>query len=105
MLWCRPLEETTPIDATMLAVIADFVPGATGNALGMQAGSNSLDNTLRIRKLVETDWVLADIQVQGIHDGFVHGEARLFAEDGTLMAVASQSGIVRIWDGESKRFR
>ena len=105
MLWCRPLDETTPIDATMLAVIADFVPGATGNALGMQAGSNSLDNTLRIRKLVETDWVLADIQVQGIHDGFVHGEARLFAQDGTLMAVASQSGIVRIWDGDSKRFR
>lgn len=105
MLWCRPLDEATAIDASMLAVIADFVPGATGHALGKQAGSNSLDNTLRIRKIVPTDWVLADIQVQGIHDGFVHGEARLFAQDGTLMGIASQSGIVRIWDEASKRFK
>lgn len=105
ILWSRPMDDATPIDATMLAVIADFVPGATGHALGMQAGANSLDNTIRIRKIVPTDWVCADIRVQGIHDGFVHGEARLFAQDGTLMAVASQSGIVRIWDDNGKLFK
>ena len=105
VLWSRPMDPNTPIDATMLAVIADFVPGATGNALGLQAGANSLDNTIRIRKIVPTEWVCADLHIQGIHDGFVHGEARLFAEDGTLMAVASQSGIVRIWDENGKRFK
>ena len=104
VLWSRPMDPNTPIDATTLAVIADFVPGATGNALGLQAGANSLDNTIRIRKIVPTEWVCADLHIQGIHDGFVHGEARLFAQDGTLMAIASQSGIVRIWDEIAKRF-
>ncbi|MAK59623.1 MAG: acyl-CoA thioesterase [Ponticaulis sp.] len=105
ILWARPDDPSTQIDAIMLAVIADYVPGATGSALGMHAGSNSLDNTLRIRKIVPTDWVCIDIQIHGIHDGFVHGTARLWAQDGTLMAIASQSGIVRIWDFDAKRFR
>jgi acyl-CoA thioesterase len=98
VIWARPKDESLPIDAAMLAIIADFVPGALGHALGRQAGSNSLDNTLRVRKMVETDWVCCEIQVQGVYDGFVHGDMKIFAQDGTLMAVASQSGIVRIWD-------
>lgn len=98
VLWARP-RNGQPIDAAMLAVIADFVPSATGHALGRQAGANSLDNTLRVRTIVPTEWVCCDIQVHGIHAGFVHGDMKLFAEDGTFMAVASQSGILRIWEG------
>nr|MBA3282593.1 hypothetical protein [Acidimicrobiia bacterium] len=44
-----------------------------------------------------TEWVLLDIQIEGIDHGFGHGTVRLFAEDGTLMATASQSTIVRYW--------
>lgn len=98
VLWVRPNDESIAIDTAMLAVIADFVPSGSGHALGKQAGANSLDNTIRIRKIVPTNWVCCDIQIHGIYDGFVHGDARLFAEDGTLMAVASQSGILRIWE-------
>jgi acyl-CoA thioesterase II len=94
-LWAK-LGEDYPIDAAALCVIADFVPSGVGNALGMDAGGNSLDNTIRFRRIVPTEWVLCDIQIYGVHGGFVHGRMHLFAEDGELMASASQSLILRI---------
>lgn len=94
-LWARPREGQV-IDSTMLAVLADFVPQGVGNALGQNAGGNSLDNTLRIRRIVPTDWVLCDIRISGVADGFAHGSMSLFAQDGELMATASQSLIVRV---------
>ena len=94
VLWMRP-KTGEPIDAAMLAIFADHVPSGIGNALGIHAGGNSLDNTIRIVHLVPTDWVLCDIFIHAVHGGFGHGAMRLFAEDGTLMATASQSVIVR----------
>ena len=61
------------------------------------AGGNSLDNTLRVGRLVPTEWVLLDIRVDLIANGFGHGVVHLWAEDGTLLATASQSTIVRYW--------
>jgi len=95
LLWVRP-REGFAIDASMLAIMADFVPRGIGAALGKNAGGNSLDNTLRIRRIVPTDWVLCDIRITGVHGGFGHGEMRLYAQDGELMATASQSLIVRV---------
>jgi len=95
LLWARP-REGVAIDAAMLAIMADFVPQGIGNALGQNAGGNSLDNTLRIRRIVPTDWVLCDIRISGVYGGFGHGAMSLFAQDGELMATASQSVIVRV---------
>ena len=95
LLWIRPRERFA-IDASMLAVMADHVPSGVGNALGQNAGGNSLDNTLRIRRVVPTEWVLCDIRIHGVHGGFAHGAMYMFAQDGELMATASQSLIVRI---------
>jgi acyl-CoA thioesterase len=95
LLWIRPRERFA-IDASMLAVMADFVPSGIGNALGRNAGGNSLDNTLRVRRIVPTEWVLCDIRIHGVHGGFGHGAMYLFAQDGELMATASQSVIVRV---------
>lgn len=95
MLWVRP-REGFAIDSAMLAIFADFVPSGIGNALGKNAGGNSLDNTLRIRRIVPTDWVLCDIRILGVHGGFGHGAMYLYARDGELMATASQSLIVRV---------
>lgn len=97
LLWIRS-REGFPVDATILAIMADFVPGAVGNALGLDAGGNSLDNTIRIRRIVPTEWVLCDLRILGVHGGFGHGAMYLFAEDGELMATASQSLIVRVRD-------
>jgi len=71
-----------------------------GQALGAFAGGNSLDNTLRVCRLVPTEGVLLDGQGHAVHNGFGHGLVHLWAEDGTLLATASQSCIVRFWRPE-----
>ncbi|SNS27645.1 Acyl-CoA thioesterase [Sphingomonas laterariae] len=100
--WMRPTGEPGagggPIDRQMLAIMADFVPASIGNALSDDRGdvaANSLDNCIRFLGPVETEWVLCDSRVHGAADGFGHGQMLLFAEDGTLMATASQSVVLR----------
>ena len=93
-LWVRVPELADP-SAAALAIIGDFVPFGIGQALGRRAGGNSLDNTLRVARRAPTDWVLADVRVHAVADGFGHGLVHLWAEDGTLLATASQSAIVR----------
>jgi acyl-CoA thioesterase len=95
ILWIRPTGGHA-VDAAMLAVIADFTPSGIGAALGVRAGGNSLDNTLRVRALPPTGWVLCDIQIQGVHGGFGHGAMTLYSDAGVLMALASQSVIIRV---------
>jgi acyl-CoA thioesterase len=96
-MWARLPEVIEGVDATTLAILGDFVPMGVGQALGIRGGGNSLDNTLRVVHLVPTQWVLLDIRVHGVRNGFGHGLVHMFAEDGTLMATASQSCIVRMW--------
>lgn len=96
-LWVRipDLDEMTP---AALAILGDYIPFGIGQALGQPGGGNSLDNTIRIVRTHPTEWVLVDIQVDGIDRGFAHGTIRLWAQDGTLLGTASQSTIVRFWD-------
>jgi acyl-CoA thioesterase-2 len=93
-LWVR-LPELMNASAATLAIIGDFVPFGIGQALGQRAGGNSLDNTLRVARNVPTAWVLADVRVHAVADGFGHGLVHLWAENGTLLGTASQSTIVR----------
>ncbi len=93
-LWVR-MPEVLDMSAAALAIIGDFVPFGIGQALGRRAGGNSLDNTLRVAHRVATDWVLADVRVHAVADGFGHGLVHLWADDGTLLGTASQSTIVR----------
>ena len=93
-LWVR-MPELLDMSAAALAIIGDFVPFGIGQALGRRAGGNSLDNTLRVAHRVPTEWVLADVRVHAVADGFGHGLVHLWAEDGTLLGTASQSTIVR----------
>jgi acyl-CoA thioesterase len=97
-LWAR-IPDLLDMSAATLAILGDYVPFGIGQALGAQAGGNSLDNTLRVGRLVPTDWVLLDIRIDAIANGFGHGVVHLWAEDGTLLASASQSTIVRFWEG------
>ena len=100
VMWARLPQVIDGVDAATLGVLGDFVPRGVGQALGIRGGGNSLDNTLRVMNLVPTTWVLLDIRVQGVARGFGHGLVHMFAEDGTLMATASQSCIVRMWKGD-----
>ena len=99
LLWVRIPEVITGIDAAALGILGDFVPMGVGAALGILGGGNSLDNTLRVLRMVDTEWVLLDVQIHGVERGFGHGLVHMFAEDGTLLATASQSCIVRFWKG------
>jgi acyl-CoA thioesterase len=53
-----------------------------------------LDNTIRVQRLKPTNWVLCDIRVDGVNNGFGHGSVFLWAQDGTLLATASQSAVL-----------
>lgn len=96
-MWAR-MPDVLEMSGAALAILGDYVPMGIGQALGRDAGGNSLDNTLRMVRVVPTDWVLLDIQVHAVANGFGHGLVHLFAEDGTLLATASQSTIVRFHD-------
>jgi acyl-CoA thioesterase len=101
-LWVR-LPEVLEMSAAALAIIGDFVPFGISQALGQRAGGNSLDNTLRVAHRVPTEWVLADVRVHAVADGFGHGLVHLWAQDGTLLGTASQSAILRIHREEQDR--
>lgn len=82
-------------DAAELALVGDLVPSGFASATGLPITGASLDNTIRLGRLVETEWVLADVQVHAVLDGYGHGIAHLWAQDGTLLGTASQSAFVR----------
>jgi acyl-CoA thioesterase len=98
-MWIR-MPELLDMSASALAILGDYVPFGIGQALGKLGGGNSLDNTLRVAQVVPTDWVLVDVRIHAIRNGFGHGLVHLWSRDGTLLATASQSTIVRHWSKE-----
>jgi acyl-CoA thioesterase len=93
-IWIR-IEDMPETTAAKLGVLGDYVAFGSAQAFGRPIGGNSLDNTLRVVRLVPTEWVLLDVQFQALGDGFGHGQVLLWAEDGTLLGIASQSMIAR----------
>jgi acyl-CoA thioesterase len=93
------MPEILETSAASLAVLGDFVPMGLGMAITSEINSNSLDNTIRVMNIVPTKWVLADVRIEAVARGFGHGHIYLWAEDGTLMATASQSAMIRPWKG------
>jgi len=88
-LWFRSTT-SAPITPALLAIMADFLAGGHAET----GGSASLDNTIRIHHIKQTEWVLMDTQFSGLAGGAFHGHTRLFAQDGTLLATAGQSGML-----------
>jgi acyl-CoA thioesterase II len=100
MLWARMPDLLDLSSGASLAILGDYVPFGIGQALGRIGGGNSLDNTLRVYRLVPTEWVLLDIRVHAVAHGFGHGAVHLWSEDGSLLATASQSTIVRLMNAD-----
>jgi acyl-CoA thioesterase len=94
-VWAR-VPDLLEMSAPTLAVLGDYVPLGLGETLEADITSNSLDNTLRVARPVPTEWVLVDIRIDVVDHGFGHGFVYLWSEDGTLMATASQSAIIRL---------
>ncbi len=101
-LWARVPGHLEPSAAT-LAIIGDYVSGGVSQPLGRRVMSRSLDNTLRVVQLEPTEWVLCDIRIQALVDGYGQGVAYLWSQQGSLLATASQSMSVRFWDEDRIR--
>jgi acyl-CoA thioesterase len=95
-LWARVPDMLDLSSGAGLAILGDYIPFGIRQALGRPGGGNSLDNTLRVYALEPTTWVLIDIRIHAVANGFGHGVVHLWGEDGTLLATASQSAIVRL---------
>jgi acyl-CoA thioesterase-2 len=93
-LWARVPGHLEP-SAAMLAILGDYVTGGVAQPLGRRTFSRSLDNTLRVVRLEPTEWVLCDIRIQALADGYGQGTAFLWSSGGHLLATASQSMSVR----------
>ena len=93
-LWARVPGHLEPSAAT-LAILGDYVTGGVSQPLGRRTFSRSLDNTLRVVRLEPTEWVLCDIRIQALADGYGQGTAFLWSETGNLLATASQSMSIR----------
>jgi acyl-CoA thioesterase II len=100
-VWSR-MPDLLKVSAPALAVLGDYVPLGLGVTLDHDVASNSLDNTVRVASTVPTEWVLLDIRVDMVSNGFGHGQVHLWAEDGKLMATASQSALIRLWKAEGE---
>jgi acyl-CoA thioesterase len=89
-VWMRR-QDRRPITPALTAFLADVVPMGVADGLGVVAGGTSLDNTIRFGPAVETEWVLMDLRPHLALGGYGHGVVHVWAEDGTLVATASQS--------------
>jgi acyl-CoA thioesterase len=95
-LWARMLDR--PLTRAALGFVADVVPSGVVRAAGRTGAGTSLDNSIRFGADPIGEWVLIDVDPHFIAGGYVHGAARLWSTDGTLLAVASQTASLLLFD-------
>jgi acyl-CoA thioesterase len=103
--WFRLPGGKRPIAPGEIAIISDCSALEVSDAMGFHCVNNSLDNTLRMAHAADTDWVLLDAQISSVIRGFATVNAHLWTEEGTLLAVFSQSLVVRRVDDAGQQIR
>ncbi len=95
-LWVRP-REPVALDVGLLAVIGDLLPAVFWQAAPQFQGGSSLDNTIRLHALRSgrSDWMLCHAQASGIRSDVGHATMSIFDRQGRLLAVCSQSLLLR----------
>jgi acyl-CoA thioesterase II len=80
-----------------IAFLADFVPVSVSRAARVDGAGFSLDNSIRFGYWIDTEWVLLDFDPWFAAGNYLHGAVRLWAQDGTLLGVATQTaaGFIR----------
>lgn len=89
-LWARVPNHLDPSAAT-LAIFGDLVSGGATQPLGRHTMGRSLDNTIRVASLERSEWVLVEIHMHALTNGFGQGTGFLWSQAGTLLGTASQS--------------
>ena len=95
-LWARLRDR--PQTRASLGFLADMVPSAVVQASGRAGAGTSLDNAMRFGPEPDTDWILVDFDPYFIASGYAHGAARIWSTDGTLLAIASQTATLLLFD-------
>jgi acyl-CoA thioesterase len=96
-VWIRRRDRAT-VTPAIAAFLADLVPMGVAHALGVVAGGISLDNTIRIGPFVDTEWILLDLRPHLAVGGYGHGIAHVWSADGHLLATASQTASMMLFD-------
>jgi acyl-CoA thioesterase-2 len=97
-MWARLKGEDTTTAAT-LGFLADMgVAHAICDAAGVAGAGTSLDNSLRVGRLVDTEWVLLDVHGIIAEAGYGHGLVHLWSPDGVLLGTGHQSVKLRTFD-------
>jgi acyl-CoA thioesterase len=92
--WARV--EGRTMTPAMLAYVGDVVALGMFRAVDVaMAGATSLDNTLRVGPPVDTEWALLELHAHSVADGYGHGTVSMWAPDGTLLAMVSQTLVLR----------
>ena len=90
----------------MMALVADHLPLTLARLAGVNGTGASLDNTLRVGPRAEHDWVLLECLPELGAGGYGHGTVHLWAPDGRLLAIGSQSlGHAHVRELEGARLR
>ena len=89
-MWAR-LRGEPETTAAKLGFLADFVPIAINRSAGVLGAGTSLDNTLRVARLVDSDWVLLELIPHVAYGNYGHGTVDIWSPDGVLLATGSQT--------------
>ena len=88
-MWIRS-RDALPISAGLLAITSDFMLGLHPESFR----GTSLDNTFRVFSRRPTEWILCVTQMSGFRDGAALGVTHQFSQDGKLLSVSSQTGLL-----------
>jgi acyl-CoA thioesterase len=92
--------------AAILGFLADMVPLAICRASGAEGAGTSLDNSLRVGHVGDTEWVLLDLAGDAAAGGLGYGHVHLWSADGRLLGTGSQSArLFTIEDFMNRRAR
>ena len=98
-VWGRMRDQ--PHTRATISFLADMVPTSVVRAAGLMGAGTSLDNSMRFGRFTETEWILLDFDPWFAAGGYLHGGARVWAQDGTLLGFASQTASEIVWAGET----
>lgn len=88
-MWIRS-KDTLPITAGLLAITSDFMLGLHPKSFR----GTSLDNTFRVFSTHSSERILCVTQMSGFRDGAAMGVTHQFTQDGQLLSVSSQTGLL-----------
>ena len=88
--WAR-LSRDAASSSEGLIALADLIPSGMRVSLDMAFKGSSLDHTVRIASVEQSEWVLIRIEADAIRNSVGQGRVEIYSQNGRLLATGSQS--------------